>query len=106
MSKTTRRSRVTQTVHSELCSARHVSTLRCLPDEKWDIPFENIQLFNRDSLILQALKYSIKQGDIGSVINILSHWMVMFHSTGKMPKYADALFHLLVYLKRMDPCLW
>ena len=99
-------SRVAQKVHSELCSARHISTLRCLPDEKRDIPFENIQLFNHDSLILRALKYSIKRGDVGSVINILSHWMVMFRGTGKMPKYMDALFHLLVYLKRMDPCLW
>jgi len=29
----------------------------------------------------------------------------MFRGTGKMPKYADALFHLLAHLKRMDPCL-
>jgi len=98
-------SRIAKKVHLELCSARRVSDLRRLPGDKRDIPFENIQLFNRDSLILRALKYSIKRGDVGSVINILSHWMVMFRGTGKMPKYADALFHLLAYLKRMDPRL-
>ena len=31
--------------------------------------------------------------------------MLMFRGTGKMPKYADALFHLLAHLKRMDPRL-
>jgi hypothetical protein len=98
-------SRVAAKVHSELCSARRVADHRQLPDEKRDIPFENIRLFNRDSLILRALKYSIQQGDVGSVINILSHWMLMFRGTGKMPKYADALFHLLAHLKRMDPRL-
>jgi hypothetical protein len=98
-------SRVAAKVHSELCSARCVAGHRQLPEEKRDIPFENIRLFNRDSLILRALKYSIKRGDVGSVINILSHWMLMFRGTGKMPKYADALFHLLTHLKRMDPRL-
>lgn len=29
----------------------------------------------------------------------------MFRGTGKMPKYADALFHLLAWLKQMDPRL-
>ena len=96
---------IAKKVHSELCSVRRISDLRRLPDGKRDIPFENIQLFNRDSLILRALKYSIKWGDVGSIINILSHWMVMFRGTEKMPKYADALFHLLAYLKRMDPRL-
>ena len=92
-------------VYSELCTAHRVFDLWKLPDAKRDIPFENIQLFNCDSLILCALKYSVKQGDIGSVINILSHWILMFRGTGKMPKYVDALFHLLVYLKRMGPRL-
>ena len=53
-------SHIAKKVHLELCSARHVSDLRQHPDEKRDIPFKNIQLFNRDSLILRALKYSIK----------------------------------------------
>jgi Family of unknown function (DUF6589) len=96
---------IAKKVHSELCTAHRVSELRKLPDAKRDIPFENIQLFNCDSLILRALKYSVKRGDIGSVINILAHWMLMFRGTGKMPKYADALFHLLAYLKRMHPRL-
>lgn len=96
---------IAKKVHSELCTAQRVSELRKLPDAKRDIPFENIQLFNRDSLILRALKHSVKRGDIGSVINILAHWMLMFRGTGKMPKYADALFHLLAYLKRMHPRL-
>ena len=98
-------SNISKKVHLELCSARHVAKLPQLPDSKRDIPFENIQLFNHDALKLQALKYSIKRGDVGSVINILSHWMLMFRGTGKMPKYADALFHLLAYLKRMNPRL-
>ena len=29
----------------------------------------------------------------------------MFWGTGKMPKYADALFHLIMDLKMMDPRL-
>ena len=98
-------SSIAKKVHLELCSARRVAKLRQLPDSKRDIPFENIQLFNHDALKLQALKYSIKRGDVGSVINILSHWMLMFRGTGKMPKYADVLFHLLAYLKRMNPRL-
>jgi len=93
-------SRVAQKVHSELCSGRRVSALRCLPDEKRDIPSKYPAIQPRFTH-LRALKYSIKRGDVGSVINILSHWMVMFRGTGKMPKYADALFHLLAYLKRM-----
>jgi hypothetical protein len=92
-------------VKAELCSARRVSRLRHLPDEKRDIPLENIILFNRDALILRELGAAIKRGDVGSVINVLSHWMVMFRGTGSMPKYADALFHLLVHLKQMHPKL-
>ena len=94
---------IAKRVLTELCSARHVAELRLLP--KRDVPHENILLFNRDSLILLVLKHAIKRGDVGSVINVLSHWMLMFRGTGKMPKYADALFHLLAYLKRMDPRL-
>src|ERR1700677_1939663 len=44
-------SRITKKVHSEPCSARRVAELCRLPDSKRDIPFENIQLFNRDALI-------------------------------------------------------
>jgi hypothetical protein len=98
-------SNIAKRILTELCSARRVAELRRLPDAKRDIPHENIQLFNRDSLILLVLKHAIKRGDVGSVINVLSHWMLMFRGTGKMPKYADALFHLLAHLKRMDPRL-
>lgn len=98
-------SKVVAEVHTKLCSARAVAEDRKLPDDKRDIPFENIRLFNRDALILRVLKYAIKRGDIGSVLNVLAHWMVMFRGTGKMPKYADALFHLLATLKRHDPRL-
>jgi hypothetical protein len=98
-------SRIAKKVHSELCSARRVANLRRLLDSKRDIPLENIILFNRDPLKLRALKYSIKRGDVGTVINILADWMLMFRGNGKMPKYADALFHVLASLKRMDPRL-
>ncbi|KAF4590201.1 hypothetical protein EYR40_009400 [Pleurotus pulmonarius] len=87
-------------LHQQFCSARRVNDLRQL--KRRDVPLENIILFIRDALILRALKFSVKRGDIGTVINILAHWMVMFRGTGKMPKYADALFQLLVHLKTMD----
>ncbi|KIM79039.1 hypothetical protein PILCRDRAFT_10701 [Piloderma croceum F 1598] len=98
-------SNIAKRILTELCSTQHVAELCHLPDAKRDIPHKNIQLFNRDSLILLILKHAIKRGDIGSVINVLSHWMLMFRGTGKMPKYADALFHLLSHLKHMDPHL-
>jgi len=96
---------VARKVLTELCSARRVAKLRRETAAKRDVPYENIQLFNRDGLYLRILNYAIKSGDVGSVINVLSHWMLMFRGTGKMPKYADALFHLLIHLKRMDPKL-
>ncbi|KAF4603981.1 hypothetical protein EYR40_001156 [Pleurotus pulmonarius] len=60
-------------VHQQFCSARRVSELRKL--NRRDVPLENIILFIRDALILRSLKFSIKRGDIGTVINILAHWM-------------------------------
>ena len=93
---------VARKVLMELCSARRVAKLRRKTAAERDVPYENIQLFNRDALYLRILKHAIKNGDVGSVLNILTHWMVMFRGTGKMPKYADALFHLLINLKRMD----
>jgi hypothetical protein len=92
-------------IHTELCSARRVAKLRRLPETKRDVPLENIILFNRDALILRELRFAIKRGDIGSVTNVLAHWMVMFRGSGKMPKYADALFHVITDLKTMDPKL-
>jgi len=67
---------------------------------------KNIILFNDASILLHEIAYAIKRGDVGWVINILVDWMVMFHGTGKMPKYVDELFHLLVSLKRMNPHMW
>lgn len=95
-------SAIAEKIHTSLCSARRVAELRELPDIKCDVPFENIILFNRDALILRTLKHATKRGDIGTVLNVLAHWMLMFRGTGKMPKYADALFHLLMHLKHMD----
>ncbi|PPR00907.1 hypothetical protein CVT26_015517 [Gymnopilus dilepis] len=92
---------VSQAVFENLFSARRVTKLRQLA--KRDVPLENIILFNRDALILLALTAAVKRGDVGTVINVLGHWMVMFRGTSKMPKYADALFHTLMDLKAMDP---
>ena len=94
---------VAKQVFEQLCSVCKVSKLRRLPDH--DIPLENIILFNRNALILAVLTASIKQGDIGAVVNVLAHWMVMFRGSGKMPKYSDAIFRTIMDLKTMDPCL-
>ena len=97
---------VAKKIQTELCSAQRVSRLRRKPLIQRDIPLENIILFNHMSIFLREFGHAIKHGDVGRVINILVHWMVMFRGTGKMPKYADALFHLLVSLKRMTPLVW
>jgi len=94
---------VAKKIQTELCSARRVSRLRRKPLIQRDVPLENIILFNHMSIFLREFGHAIKHGDIRRVINILVHWMVMFRGMGKMPKYADALFHLLVSLKRMTP---
>ena len=94
---------VARQVFEHLCSACRVSKLR--RETERDIPHENIILFNRDALILLVLTTSIKRGDIGAVVNVLAHWMVMFRGSGKMPKYSDAMFRTLMDLKVMDPCL-
>ena len=69
------------------------------------MPLESIILFNHASILLHKLVYAIKQ-DVGQVINILVHWMVMFCRMGKMLKYVDALFHLLVSFKHVGPHMW
>jgi hypothetical protein len=96
---------IAKKIHVELCSPRRVSRMRRLPLSKHDVPLENIMLFLYYALLLREFGHAIKRGDVGSVVNILAHWMVIFHGTEKMPKYADALFHLLVSLKRMKPQL-
>lgn len=92
-------------VHQQLCSAHRVSKLRRQPASKRDPIFENISLFNRDALTLLALRAAVKRGDVGGVLCVSTHWMVMFRGTGHMPKYADAIFHVLTELKSMHPKL-
>jgi hypothetical protein len=92
-------------IQQNLCSARRVAKLRRLAIDKRDVPLENIILFNRDALILREIQSAIKRGDVGSVVNVLAHWMVTFRGTGKMPKYADALFRLIIEFKTMNPKL-
>ena len=97
---------VAKKIQTNLCSARCVSQLHCKPLIQRDMPLQNIILFNHASILLCEIAYGIKQGDVGQVINILVYWMVMFRGTGKMLKYADTLFHLLVSLKHMNPRMW
>jgi hypothetical protein len=96
---------IAKSVYATLCSARRVYELRRLASKDQDVPLENIILFNHDALILHEYGDAIRRGDVGSILNVLSYWMVMFRGTGKMPKYTDALFHLLARLKQMDPKL-
>ena len=93
---------VAQQILDELCSGRRVEKLRQQPLLKRDIPLENICLFNRDCLYLRQLKYAIKHGDVGAILDIIKHVMLAFRGTGRTPKYADALFSLGVHLKQMD----
>lgn len=96
---------VAKKIHNTLCSGSHVYRLRREKPQKRDVPHENIILFNRDALHLRQLKYAIKRGDVGTVLDLITHLMLAFRGTGKTPKYADALFHIVVNLKRMDPKL-
>ncbi|KAJ7061082.1 hypothetical protein C8F01DRAFT_1288251 [Mycena amicta] len=92
-------------VYRKLCSAREVARLRSLPDAERDVPLENIMLFNRDALTMRVLRTAIKSGHVGTVVTVLRHWMVMFRGSGRMPKYATALFHVLIDLQTMHPTL-
>jgi len=94
---------VSKAIFEELCSAQWVTKLCKLKTH--DVPLENIILFNHDALILLVLTAAIKREDIRTVVSVLAHWMLMFCGSGKMPKYADALFHTLMDLKTMHPCL-
>ncbi|KAF5335492.1 hypothetical protein D9611_012206 [Ephemerocybe angulata] len=95
--------KVSRQVLEQLASGKRVHELRTRAVR--DPVLENIILFNRDALILRAFQAAIKRGDIGTVVNVLAYWMVMFRGTGKMPKYADILFTTLAGLKAMDPKL-
>ncbi|KAJ7758073.1 hypothetical protein B0H14DRAFT_2404501 [Mycena olivaceomarginata] len=96
---------VSEVVVQKLCSSSTVEELRQLPEAERDPQLENTILCNHDMLLLLIFTASIKSGDVGLVVNILAHWMVMFRGTGSMPKYADALFELIVNLKRWPPSL-
>ncbi|KAJ7457913.1 hypothetical protein B0H11DRAFT_2243123 [Mycena galericulata] len=96
---------VSEAVIDKLCSASTVEELRLLPEAERDPQLENTILCNHDMLLLLLFTSSIKSGDVGMVLNILAHWMVMFRGTGSMPKYADALFELINNLKRWPPAL-
>lgn len=96
---------VSEEVINNLCSSSAVEELRLLPEGERDPQLENTILCNRDMLILLQFTTSIKSGDVGAVLNCLSHWMVMFRGTGSMPKYADSLFELVNNLKKWDPRL-
>lgn len=95
---------ISETVYHELFSAQHIGKL--LWQAKHDVLLENIILFNQDALILLTLHHAIKQGDVGLMLTVLTHWMLMFHGCGKMPKYAEAMFHLVNDLRTMDQHLW
>jgi len=95
---------VARKIFTELCSVCQAAQLCCRTEH--DVPLENIILFLCDALILCAYTAAIKRGDIGTVLNVIAHWMVMFHGTGKMPKYADAFFATVMDLKTMKPNLW
>lgn len=96
---------VSQLVLDEHCSGRHVEVLHRVPSHKRDVPLENIILFNQDALYLQQLKYAVKKGDVGVVLDLCTHLMLAFRGTGKTPKYADALFGIVMKLKSMEPQL-
>ncbi|KAJ6622442.1 hypothetical protein B0H10DRAFT_2341405 [Mycena sp. CBHHK59/15] len=96
---------VSELVVENLCSASTVEELRLRPEAERDPQLENTILCNHDMLLLLLFSTSIKSGDVGTVLNVLAHWMVMFRGTGSMPKYADALFQLINNLKRWPPAL-
>ncbi|KAJ7466342.1 hypothetical protein FB451DRAFT_1040886 [Mycena latifolia] len=96
---------VSEVIVEKLCSASTVEELRLLPEAQRDPQLENTILCNHDMLLLLLFSTSIKSGDVGMVVNILAHWIIMFRGTGSMPKYADALFELINNLKRWPPSL-
>ncbi|KAF9470478.1 hypothetical protein BDN70DRAFT_939674 [Pholiota conissans] len=92
---------VARRILDELCSSHHVEQLR--PATLRDVPFENICLFNRDGLHPRQFKHAVKRGDVGVVLDLIKHLMLAFCGTGQNPKYADALFQIVVNLRNMDP---
>ncbi|KAF9537135.1 hypothetical protein CPC08DRAFT_552826 [Agrocybe pediades] len=93
---------VAKQVLNNLCSGARVEDMRYHKPRDRDPVFENICLFNRDALYLRQLKYAVKRGDVGAVLDLITHLMLAFRGTGKTPKYADTLFHIIVNLRSMD----
>jgi hypothetical protein len=50
-----------------------------------DTVFENTILYNRDCIIYLAFAFAIKEGDIGTVCNVLRFWQVMMRTSKTMP---------------------
>lgn len=92
-------------VRDRLCSAVRVEELHSCSDGGQDLTLENIILFNRDALILCEFIHSVKRGDVGSILNVLTYWLHEFRGTGMMPKYSDAVFEVLISLKEMPDAL-
>jgi hypothetical protein len=93
---------VTRRVFKELFSRKRVAALRSQADETRDRTLEAVILFNADAIILRVMLRAVKRGEIGRVLDVLSHWMLSFRGTKSMPKYGDAVFQMLADLKRMD----
>ncbi|KAF4621737.1 hypothetical protein D9613_012151 [Agrocybe pediades] len=94
---------VAKQVLNNLCSGARVEEMRYQKPLDRDLVFENIVLFNRDALHLRQLKYAVKRGDVGAVLDLITHIVLAFRGTGKMSKYADTLFHVIMNLRSMDP---
>ena len=59
-------------VLDELCSGLRVARLRRSKPTRRDVTLESICLFNRDCLYLRQLKYAIKLGDAGAVLDVIT----------------------------------
>ncbi|KLO05473.1 hypothetical protein SCHPADRAFT_862359, partial [Schizopora paradoxa] len=92
---------VAKQVQSNLTSRRRVDNLRNKAQGDRDVPLENIILFNHEALTLREFRYTIRRGDIGSVVGVLAFWMIEFRGTGSMPKYAEAILDCLLRLREM-----
>jgi hypothetical protein len=96
---------VAKKVFKQLFSRKRVQELRRLADSERDRTLESVILFNADVLLIHIMNDSIRNGEIGRVMDILSLWTLWFRGTKSMPKYADAIFKTLYDLERMDPKL-
>ncbi|KAF8125886.1 hypothetical protein K438DRAFT_1458742, partial [Mycena galopus ATCC 62051] len=89
---------VTTLAFDELFTTAAVDALGEKQDDDRDVTLENTILYNRDALFYIEFIQAIKQGDIGRVLNVLSFWMVMMRAHKTMPRYADAIFEILLFL--------